>query len=122
MLNKKFITTALVPEELRVPLTEVPAHKPSIFRIFGIGWSIFLLIHFALRARIRRRSNPREMAIRIRKLFEDLGGMWIKLGQVLSMRNDLFSPESRCLGYRKVNRVTRPDSSFRSIRYLALQV
>ena len=93
MLNKKFITTPLVPEELRVPLTEVPAHKPSIFRIFGIGWSIFLLIHFALRARIRRRSNPREMAIRIRKLFEELGGMWIKLGQVLSMRNDLFSPE-----------------------------
>ena len=93
MLDKKFITTPLVPEGTRPPLTEVPASKPSFFRIFGIGWSIFLLLHFALRARIRRRSNPREMAIRIRKLFEQLGGMWIKLGQVLSMRNDLFSPE-----------------------------
>ena len=93
MLKKKYLTTPLVPDAERVPLKEVPVQKPTIFRIVGIGWSICLLVNFALRARIRRRANPLEMAHRIRQLFEMLGGMWIKLGQVLSMRNDLFSPE-----------------------------
>jgi ubiquinone biosynthesis protein len=72
---------------------EVPAKKPSAFRIVVIVWRVLYLIIFSIRLKYQKHLKPRDLARQIRQLFEMLGGMWIKMGQVLSMRNDLFSAE-----------------------------
>ncbi|MTD29866.1 AarF/ABC1/UbiB kinase family protein [Planomicrobium sp. YIM 101495] len=40
----------------------------------------------------RRRENDRDLAIGFRKTLEEAGGVFIKFGQVLSTRTELFSP------------------------------
>ena len=45
------------------------------------------------RSIIRRRSSEEEKAVLLRELFERLSGMWIKLGQLLSLRTDILSVE-----------------------------
>lgn len=40
----------------------------------------------------RQRENERELAIALRKTLEECGGIFIKFGQVLSTRKELFSP------------------------------
>src|SRR5439155_1720531 len=42
---------------------------------------------------VRRRLTAREYSRRLRLIFERLGGLWIKLGQLLSLRTDVFSRE-----------------------------
>ena len=44
-------------------------------------------------ARLRHRPLGAEMAIEIRSLIEEMGGLWVKTGQLLSLRTDLLSPE-----------------------------
>lgn len=41
----------------------------------------------------RRKSSEEEKAVLLRELFERLSGMWIKLGQLLSLRTDILSLE-----------------------------
>lgn len=44
-------------------------------------------VHYA-----RHRDNERELAIALRMTLEQCGGIFVKFGQVLSTRNELFSP------------------------------
>jgi len=55
------------------------------FRLLGFA------IGLAWRQRVQRRSEE-ELAARARAFLEDLGGLWIKAGQLLSLRVDLLSP------------------------------
>src|SRR5579883_1585282 len=41
--------------------------------------------------RIRRRYSPEESAERLRLLIEDMGALWIKVGQLVSLRTDFLS-------------------------------
>ena len=47
-----------------------------------IGWAIKV-----------RRLPPDAVAARVRAFFEDLSGLWIKAGQILSLRTDLLTRE-----------------------------
>jgi len=94
MVKKKLYTTPLIQQSEKKPLIEVPVKKPSVFRILRIGSSVLQLLFSSVKMRFsHRHASPRETAFKIRQLFEVLGGMGIKMGQVLSMRNDLFSVE-----------------------------
>lgn len=46
--------------------------------------------------RLTGRFDEQEAAVRVRKIFEDLGGLWIKVGQLIAMRNDIYS-DAVCL-------------------------
>jgi ubiquinone biosynthesis protein len=56
-------------------------------RIAG-RWSLRLLKAF-----LTRRLSPTEQAFLVRGMLEDLGGLWIKVGQLLSLRIDLLPRE-----------------------------
>ena len=47
----------------------------------------------AMAQRLRRRPLGSAMAADIRGVIEDMGGLWVKTGQLLSLRTDLLSPE-----------------------------
>ncbi len=93
MLKARHYTTPLVSPEERPPLVERKIKKPSLLRIVWIMAKVPQLLINVLALKYSKRMTAKGMAVEIRHYFEDLGGIWIKLGQVLALRNDLFSNE-----------------------------
>ena len=92
-MNAYQYTSPLILETDRPVLEEKPALPPRFSRVFWISWAIFLLITRSFQSRFWKRITPQERATEIRQFLEKMGGLWIKVGQVLAMRTDLFSPE-----------------------------
>lgn len=91
MLNRKHYTTPLLKPSEKRKLEEVAVGKPRFWRVFWIaGWLLLLLLD-VVRDPVAAGEKAEARAVRIREFLERLGGMWIKLGQVLAMRTDLFS-------------------------------
>ena len=53
-------------------------------KFLGLGWW----------RSVTRKSSAHEKAVLLRELFERLSGMWIKLGQLMSLRTDILSIET----------------------------
>lgn len=89
----------LVPTPLRVPreiepVTLVPPRPNGPFRNLRI---VGRLIAFKVRSSWRRfflPAAPERNGRDLRELFESFGGLWVKLGQLLSLRTDMFSEET----------------------------
>lgn len=94
---RRTIPHLLVPTDLPTK-TERPkivdnSRKPSRFPLLLI---ITVFGGFWLRnlgRKILGRYDAQKSAVRLREVFENLGGLWIKVGQLLAMRNDIFSDE-----------------------------
>lgn len=93
MQKKRLIPTPL-REGPRPPVQIAPAYKPGRFYllrvlrfVLGLAWfwwrSSFSL-YFTGQARTAVRAR------RIREFLEGMGGLWIKAGQIVAMRRDLF--------------------------------
>jgi len=94
MLDETLLPTLLErakerrPVEIRAPAPEPRfpfARVASRFggQLLGRWWR-----------RLTGRTDPDAEAVRLRELFEELGGLWIKIGQLASLRTDVFSPET----------------------------
>ena len=93
MLNPDLVPTQLLTTVDRTTIRIWEPRKPTkywIFRFLRIAfrWGLRMLWAF-----LRRRLTSAEMALLVRGMLENLGGMWIKAGQLLSLRTDLFSRE-----------------------------
>src|SRR4051812_9678679 len=93
MLDPKLIPTRLIePAEVKPIRIKTPT-RPSRMHILSLGW-VFLGFFVSMGwLWVRRRLTAREYSRRLRLIFEHLGGLWIKLGQLLSLRTDVFSRE-----------------------------
>lgn len=92
MLKRKHMTTPLIPHKERAPLEVLPIEKVSPWRIFWILGNVMRL-SIGFRSLSGRKPTAEQKALLIRRFLERMGGMWMKVGQVLSMRTDLFSLE-----------------------------
>lgn len=75
----------------REPLIIDPMPPASQFRVM---WSFTQLLRYllgTLALKYTGRLTPDVHAVRTRQLFERLSGIWIKVGQLLSLRSDLIS-------------------------------
>jgi len=93
VLNPDLIPTLLVRIEDRasIPIltpTDPLDHWVRHFIGKTLKWALRVLWTF-----LCRRLTRREYAKQFRNLLEELGGLWIKVGQLLSLRVDLFSTE-----------------------------
>ncbi len=89
MLKRRLIPTPLVVPSDKKPITIKPVKKPGRFSTLKL---ILRLMGFAL-GTVFNRGTDSEKAIRARQFLEQLGGMWIKAGQLISLRTELLSPE-----------------------------
>lgn len=91
MLKPHQVPTPLVTRRARPTIT--PLRRPHRFRPVMLAslWAGALL--HLLWLRISGRATSESRALVIRRLLERLGGVWIKVGQLLGMRRDLFSAE-----------------------------
>lgn len=93
MLKEELIPTPLLEPSERAPVTIAEPRGPVRFR--GL-WVLSRFLRWFLGdlwLRVRRQRTPEVGASRLRALFEELGFLWIKLGQVISLRSDILSPE-----------------------------
>ncbi len=91
MLSEEWLPTLLIQREERQKVEIVePAPEPRFASLRVIGrflqfWLVSLWLY------LTRRYNEDAAAEQLRSVFEDLGGLWIKVGQLLSLRTDIFS-------------------------------
>ena len=99
MQPKNSIPTPLFAGEERRPVRIVPARRPRSIRGLQIALHAVRIAGTWLLASLRRRLTGRDdttvVAVAVRRTLERLGGLWIKAGQLLGMRRDLF-PEAFC--------------------------
>lgn len=91
MLKTKWIPTRIIHERPRPEVREPEAPtRTRALRVLRVLVGIYLSIVWD---RFRGRGDPASHGLRIRAAFESLGGLWIKVGQLVSMRTDIFDPE-----------------------------
>jgi ubiquinone biosynthesis protein len=95
MLRSRLVPTRLIDPSQRPPLVIVEARPPSRLRTASVVLALlrFLLAIAALRLKGRLDSAAAGQLLRER--FEELGGLWLKAGQLMSLRIDLF-PQGFC--------------------------
>jgi ubiquinone biosynthesis protein len=87
-------TRLLDPHERR-PVVIVEPAPPSRYRWLWVLWKSLALIGIVVQLAIRRELTMEAYARRLREAFEEVGGLFIKVGQLLSLRNDVF-PSALC--------------------------
>jgi ubiquinone biosynthesis protein len=91
LLNDYDFPTPLIEAHDRPPVQIISTRRASrwpalrLMRVFGRFWLT------NLRQRIGSRLDPEDRAIRLREAFEEAGGLWIKVGQLISLRTDMLS-------------------------------
>lgn len=90
MLKPDLVPTPLIPETEKPAPRVGPLHRPSrtrgmvlTLRVLRWMWSMAWLT-------ITNRATPEMAGRRTREVFEDLGGLWVKAGQFIAMRTDIF--------------------------------
>ncbi len=93
MINKRYIPTPIIEKKKRKKVKVVEkleARRLSTSYVF-----LRFLVYF-LGVQIRRftgKSDIQKTATQLREIFEEFGGFWVKVGQVLALRTDLFPNE-----------------------------
>jgi len=96
------------------------AEPPATGRLATLA-TVFTLLRYALRIagrKLLRRYSSKAAAVELREIFEQLGGLWVKIGQLIALRSDVLDPvfceEMNRLQYRAVG--FPPEDSIRILR------
>lgn len=92
MLSEHLTPTRLVDPRTRPKVTVVVPQPPSRHRPWRIVRRLARFYGGHALRRLTGRFDLDQFAVGLRELFEDFGGLWIKTGQLLSLRIDIFSP------------------------------
>ena len=94
MLDARLVPTQLLDPSERPPIEVV---KECPLPNFPVAHTSLRLLGWAMRGLLLEIAGTKkhriEQARRLRALFEELGGFWVKVGQLMSVRNDVFSAE-----------------------------
>src|SRR5258708_36438769 len=90
MLRSSEAPTRLVDPRQRPPVVIVGPTKPARYRSLWVLWKGLTSLGIVARLATQRQLTVAAFARRLREGFEDVGGLWIKVGQLLSLRNDVF--------------------------------
>lgn len=90
MLDDSLIPTRLIDPATRTPVTVRPSVPPPRHRSRQVARQLLQLGLTASWLWVRRKYTHAWLAKRLRALFEQLGGLWVKAGQLISLRIDVF--------------------------------
>src|SRR5690606_21729606 len=90
-IDDDLIPTPLRAERDRRKVEIVAARKRGGWRSLAVFLALIAyLIRYRINLWIHKDADERN-AKELRALFEHFGGLWVKLGQLLSLRTDMFS-------------------------------
>lgn len=92
MLAKELEPSALL-ETREVQPVEIVIPRSERYRYPAIAFRLGQLLTTLLWLWLRRRFNQRAVGIRTRQALEELGYLWIKVGQLLSLRPDVLGAD-----------------------------
>jgi ubiquinone biosynthesis protein len=92
VLKTDRIPTPLIEPGTRPPIRIVSVRPSGRFETIRLAFRLLRFLIAIQWMRFRQRSSL-EVATHIRASLEALGGLWIKVGQIISLRTDLLSPE-----------------------------
>jgi len=95
MLKKKDIPTPLIEKKKRKKVIIEENLDSTRFSIFYVGWQFIIYLLRIQWRRITNKPDKKKTATELRELFEEFGGFWVKTGQLLAVRSDVF-PEEIC--------------------------
>lgn len=95
MNNKKDTPTPLIDNKQRKKVKIVEKLEVRRFSTLYILQRFIIYYLGIQRRRITNKPDINKTANELRELFQDLGGFWVKTGQLLALRTDLF-PEEVC--------------------------
>jgi ubiquinone biosynthesis protein len=75
------------------PIARSAVREPEVMVVRGRLATLWAFLRWAVGAAVARltgRLTAQEKGRRLRVLFESLGGLWVKAGQLLSLRRDIF--------------------------------
>ncbi len=101
MLAHKYIPSRLISPSERPTIPVSSPRKPSWMRPLRVMIGLLRLVAELLWSRLTKSSNLSQYGRRARIALERLGPLWIKAGQILSLRGDLFSTEA-CVELAKI--------------------
>jgi ubiquinone biosynthesis protein len=93
LLKAKLVPSQLVAPAQRRPVEVRALEQRSRARSLRLGLRMAAWAGRAMLHKMRRRPLDLAMAVEIRSLIEEMGGLWVKTGQLLSLRTDLLSPD-----------------------------
>jgi ubiquinone biosynthesis protein len=116
MLDPSLTPTRLVDPQTRPKLRILEPARPSRFRnvkvflgVARLAWTLILL-------KLHRRGSAARYGVRLRQLIESMGGLWFKVGQLLSLRVDILPIEvCRELGKLQFSGIGFPGELARQI-------
>ena len=88
------LPTPLERSNGRKPITIEPLDSGLQRRSLWTLWQFGKFLALGWWRSLTRKSSEHEKAVLLRELFERLSGMWIKLGQLMSLRTDILSIET----------------------------
>lgn len=92
MIKKKYIPTPIINNKSRkqVEVVEVLGRRFSVFYLL----KRFILYYLEVQYRaFTNKKDIQKTANGLREVFEEFGGFWVKAGQLLALRSDLFPKE-----------------------------
>ncbi len=93
MLDQKWNPTPLLKESERPPIPIVEGEIKTSFRRLRVFLRLLGMLLKFLYLKIMGRLDARVMGRVFGDFCQEMGVLWVKLGQLLSMRSDLFPPE-----------------------------
>ncbi|OBQ27523.1 MAG: protein kinase [Aphanizomenon flos-aquae MDT14a] len=93
MLKEKDIPTPLVEKKQRKKVEVVEELNNRRFSITYVIWRFIVYFLGILFRRLIKKPDMQKTADGLREIFEELGGLWVKTGQLLALRTDLFPKE-----------------------------
>jgi len=95
MLNPELIPTPLLERGAKISMGPRHHVKPTHFRLLYVSRHLLTVVIRILWLKLTGRLTPRDLGIRLAQFLSSMGVLWIKVGQLLSMRPDML-PEEVC--------------------------
>ena len=93
MLDEKDIPTPLIEDKKQKKVKIVEEFDSNRFSIFYIIWKFIIYLSEVQWRRITNKPDRQKTATKLREIFEEFGGFWVKTGQLLAVRSDVFTDE-----------------------------
>lgn len=93
MLKKKYIPTPLIKKK---KCKQVKIVETIESRRLSIPYMIWRFTIYLIKIQVRKftgKPDLQKTANELREIFEEFGGFWVKVGQILALRTDLFPRE-----------------------------
>lgn len=105
MLKPSDTPTRLISPRDRPPVRVAEPQRPSRGRSFWVIFRFVALFAAVALLGVRRRFSILDFARRVRETFEEVGGLWLKYGQLLSLRIDVL-PADLCRELQRIQERT----------------